>query len=139
MSNVFAALIRTRPDGRLPLSHSGSEDTPLVDGFVTYFQGLPLDLDGNVYSVAKTPIRWNNGIPFSPNGRVAMAYADPNYYNQGLPYAANGTLSIQLTTPNYYSQGLGFSSSGRLACVNLAPPPPPIGGFSNGFSTGFDV
>ena len=110
----------------------GAESTQAeIDGVSQYISAL---MGGTSYF---TP----NSYLTDQNGTVMVGPPPIVGYKGGLPYNADHELVVQLNQPvspgDSYVGGVRVGPLGGVYIIDTAPPPE--GGYSNGFSNGFDV
>lgn len=100
--------------------------------------GTPCLNDGTLCGSPDDPDQYVGGLGYVDSGAICARDAFPDGNNDGgLARTGVGSLALDLDGPivGYYA-GLPVTEDGRLAC-ELTVVPPPITGFSDGFSGGF--
>ena len=122
MSNAFAALARINDSGQIPVV-IGSGALPAD---TNYFQGLPLNTNGEVLGSTASKVRVDNGIPYDADGRVCFKLEPTAYVNGSIPYAATGELAATNDSPSGASGGMPFANGGFSIGSGNTPPIPPL-------------
>lgn len=115
---------------------------------------------GKIFVLNTSPAYFDQGLPYSSEGALAFEEIGPiDHYHQGLPFTIGNRLSATLNGTvariapggapfdasgflvfgdgdvDHFASGIPYTATNQIASTGVAP----IGGFSNGFSSGFEV
>lgn len=108
-----------------------------------FLGGVKMTAEGVIHVNANTPQKFDQGKAFMINGDLCIDIAgSPTAgFVGGLPVTATGALKCQLNQPmspgDAYVGGIRVGPLGGVYVVNVAPVND--GGFSDGFSNGFNI
>jgi hypothetical protein len=122
-------------NGALFLNTDAPEPTDVFVG------GFALTDLGVIRAEDTTPIHFVNGFGVTDIGQLCIAPGgSKDNYQLGLPFTNDGRLVVQLNVTigpaDSFVGGVRVGPFGGVYALDVAPPPP-VTGFSNGFSNGF--
>ena len=130
---------RVSPDGALfVLDETAPPGTTCLGGQALTPVGVAY-VANNI--LAAPPYYFPNGFKTDVNGTLIIGPGPIIGYKGGYPYNANDELVVQLNQPvspgDAWVAGIRVGPLGGVYIIDVVPPT--LGGYSNGFSNGFDV
>lgn len=129
---------RKSPDGALFIT-----ETPPPN--IYFMGGMAIGTQGAIYARSDLPPQvYANGFALRESGALCIRYGfnlANAIWQQGLPFDPTGHLCCQLNQPvspgDSYVGGVRVGPLGGVYVIDTTPPPE--GGYSTGFSDGFDT